>query len=116
MDISVDELREIAYEYDFPISDIMEYYERIRNYPCVLNRDEQSLIDCLYLIVQDRVSISYIISQYNPIVDGDFEQFKKEKYKSLEYSISDALYRIYDEAAINNLSEQYKYVKRLEKR
>ena len=116
MDISIDELREISYEYDFPLYKIVKYYHMIKNCPCVLERDEQSLIDCLYLIVQDRTSIYYIIAQYNPKVDGTFEQFKKEKYKSLEYSISDALYRIYDEAAIDNLSEQYKYTKRLEKR
>ena len=55
MDIELRELQEIAYEYDFPISDIVEYYETIKNYPCVLAKDEQSLIDCLYLIDLQRV-------------------------------------------------------------
>lgn len=116
MNVELEELQEIAYEYDFPLHKIVKYYEMIKNYPCVLERDEQSLIDCLYLIVQDRTSIYYILSQYNPKIDGTFEEFKKEKYKSLEYSISDALYRTYDEAAIDNLSEQYKYLKKIKKR
>lgn len=113
MDIELRELQEIAYEYDFPISDIVDYYETIKNYPCVLAKDEQSLIDCLYLIVQDRVSNSYIISRWDG--NGSFQEYIKYNCKPLSYSISDALYRVYEDYAIPNLSEQYKYVKRLER-
>ena len=105
MGIDFNDLQEIAYEYDFPIGNIVDYYERIKNYPFVLARDEQSLIDCLYLIVQDRVSNSFIISQY----DGSypFKDYLHDNYKSVEDSINDALYRIYDEEAIPYLSEKY---------
>lgn len=110
MELELSILQEIATENDFPISTVIEYYEMIRNYHCVITMDEQYLIDCLYFIVQDRVSMSYIISQYNPTRDGSFENYKLENYKSLEYSISDGLYRIYEEKAIPYLSEEYKYI------
>lgn len=110
MELELSVLQEIAEEYEFPISNILEYYETIKDYHCVLTMDEQYLIDCLNLIVQDRVSMSYIISQYDPTRDGSFEKYKLENYKSLEYSISDGLYRIYEEKAIPYLSEEYKYI------
>lgn len=110
MELELSILQEIAEEYEFPISNILEYYEAIKDYHCVIAMDEQYLIDCLNLIVQDRASMSYIISQYDPSSDLSFEEYKQEKYKSLEYSISDGLYRIYEEKAIPYLSKEYKYI------
>lgn len=111
MELELEDIREIAYEYQFPKVIILKYYELIKDYPCVVKSNKQNLIDCLYLIVQDRVSMNYIVSLY----DGTFpiDEFKREKYKSLKYSISDALYRIYDEEAIPDLCDKYKYIKRL---
>ena len=107
----LEELKEIAYECEFPISEIIDYYERIKNCSCVRNRDKQSLIDCLYLIVYDRVSINCIINEYDPKNSGNFNDYMKKHYKKVEDSISEALYRVYGDAAIEDLPEQCQFAK-----
>lgn len=120
MEIGLNKLKEIAIEY-FDIgdeeklrnnwNDFMYCYEKVKNCPCVMAKDTGSLIDCLYLIASDIASDDFFKTTKD-LYGNKFYNYE-EKHKSLDYMISDALYRIYDEYAIPNLSEQYRYAKRL---
>ena len=107
-----DELKELAEELQFPISEIIGYYEKIKCYPCVINRnDKQLLFECLYLIVFDivcdRVSFSCSINEYDRLSCGDFKSHVEKGYKSVDDSISEALYRIYGDEALNDLPTKH---------
>lgn len=120
MEIELNKLKEIAVEY-FDIDEeeklqndwkeFMYCYDIIKNCPCVKAKDTESLIDCLYLVASDIASNDF----FRTTKDNYGNKFYNylEKHKSQEYIISDALYRIYDEEAISNLSNEYRNLKKL---
>ena len=122
MEIELETLKQIVVEY-FDIgdeeklknnwNDVMYCYEKIRYCPCVMAKDTGSLIDCLYLIASDIASDDF----FKITEDSYGNKFYnyEEKHKSLDYMVSDALYRIYDEYSIPNLAEEYIFAKRLER-
>ena len=122
MEIEINKLKEIAVEY-FDVGDeeklkndwidFMYCYHRMRNCPCVEARDIGSLIDSLYLVASDIASNDFFKTTEDRFGNKFYNY--EEKYKSLDYIVDDALYRIYEENAIPSLSEQYVYVKRLER-
>lgn len=114
MEIELEILKEITKEYfdvgDEEIfsenyADFMHCYQEIKNCPCVSSADEQSLINCLYLIA-DAIATNAFLRKYEP---HNYE----EKEKSLQYIISDSLYRIYDENSYASLDGEYIEHKRL---
>ena len=122
MEIELNELKEIAIEYfDIDNEDIFKNnydqfiigYNYIKNCNCVKGRNAESLIDCLYFIASDIASNEFFKTTTD-CYGNEFDNYQ-EKHKSLEYIVSDALYRIYDEDAIPNLSEQYVYIKKLKR-
>ena len=114
MEVELEILKEIAAEY-FDIgneeklnnnwNDFMYCYEKIRNCPCVMAKDTGSLIDCLYLIASDIASDDFFKTTEDQYGNKFYNY--ADKHKSLDYMISDALYRIYDEYSIPSLSEKY---------
>lgn len=122
MEIDLFKLREIAIEY-FDIGDdekltknwkdFMYCYEKLRHCPCVESKDEDSLIDCLYIIASDIASDDFFKTTED-MYGNKFYNYEK-MHKSLDYMISDALYRVYDDYAIESLSKSYIYMKKLKK-
>jgi len=122
MVIEQNKLKEIAVEY-FDIgdeeklinnwNDYIYCYERMKNCPCVNAKDVGSLIDALYLVASDIASDDFFKTTED-FYGNKFYNYAK-KHKSLDYMVDDALYRVYDEDAFPSLSEQYVYVKKLER-
>jgi hypothetical protein len=102
MMIDKEELLELEREYGISFSQIMKYYTILKDIPCVANGSEENFRECLEIVIQDRVSNSFIVGQ------KEFKDDVMRVNKSLDYSISYALYYIYDEEAIPYLSEEFK--------
>ena len=96
MEVSDEKLKTIAEEYGTTMSHIIRYYNLLRHYPCVINNDEELFYECLQTLIQDRISETFQ-SQEKDFFDT----------KSLDYSISDALYRVYQDEAIPYLDAKY---------
>ena len=93
-------LQLMAEEYGIDLNEVTKYYALIKDIPCVANNDEELLYDCLELLIQDRGSIEFIAGNK-----------KANEYKSMKYSVSDALDRVYDELAYPYLCDEYKMTK-----
>ncbi len=112
MMIDREKLLELESEYEIGFSEILKYYTALKSIPCVERGSEENFSDCLETLIQDRISNSFKKEQMlNNRFDEKNIMFTQ---KSLEYSISDALYRIYDEDAIPYLTEEYKQERQLE--
>ncbi len=96
VELTDEQLCEIAETEDFSLKKTKEYYKRIKDIPCVQAKDDESLYDCLTILIQDRISYSFITTN-----KGCIER------KSLKSSICDALYRVYDEDATPYLTDEY---------
>lgn len=94
MDIEI--LKELSEEYGIPVERIKSYYNKLQEYPFVENSDEDLVKECLERIVQD-VSTNEFLKENN----------QNQRQKQLKYSISDALYNVYGDEAINYLDEDY---------
>lgn len=101
MEIDKDRLLELESEYEISFSTIMRYYTLLMSIPCVKERDEEQLYLCLETLIQDRVTTEFKQEEMN-------RNGETGVYKSLEYSVSDALYRIYEDEAIPYLCDEYK--------
>lgn len=94
-------LLELESEYEISFSTIMKYYTILKDIPCVTGGSEYNLRECLELLIQDRISNSFIIKEQ----DNKKDALKVQK--SLEYSISSALYEIYEEKSIPYLCDEF---------
>lgn len=112
MMIDEEKLLELENEYEMSFSEIMKYYTSLKSIPCVERGSEESFMDCLETLIQDRVSDSFKKEQM--LNSGLNENYVMDAQKSLEYSISDALYRVYEDEAIPYLTEEYKQERQLE--
>lgn len=106
MKIDSEKLLELEEEYEIGFTELMNYYIALKDIPCVQKGDENSLLDCLHLLIQDRISNEF--NQEEMKKRGDNQENLDYENKPLEYSVSDALYRIYEDEAIPYLTEQYK--------
>jgi hypothetical protein len=79
----------------------MKYYTMLISIPCVQEKGEDRCFECLETLIQDRISSDFLQEQYE-------QNGYTGEYKSFEYSLSDALYRIYEEDALPYLSNEYK--------
>ncbi len=106
MMLDEEKLLELKNEYEISFSNLLKYYTALKSIPCVERGSEELFADCLETLIQDRVSNSFKREQ---MLNSGYN-VKEISYasKRLDYSISDALYRIYDEEAIPYLTEQYK--------
>ena len=96
VELTEEQLLEIAYTEDFDLKKVKEYYNSIKNIPCVQARDDESLYDCLTLIIQERVSYSFITENKGSI-----------NRKSVKESICEALTRVYEDEAMPYLTDEY---------
>ena len=103
MRIEQEKLLELESEYQVSFSTIMYYYTVLLETPCVQRNGDELLVDCLETLIQSRISAEFKQKQYE----------NQGEYMSFEYSLSDALYRVYDEEAIPYLCEEYKEEKGL---
>lgn len=95
MEIDKEKLKELAEEYEFSLNYISKLANLLMTYDCVKEGADDQFYECLELLIQDRLSA------------GTVKQSIYDDPKSLDYSLSDALYRVYDEKAIPNLSIDY---------
>lgn len=120
MEIELKKVEQIAAEY-FDIDDediyknnfnqFMFCYNFIKNYDCVKGRDEESLINCLYFIASDIASNEFFKTTHDSY--GNIFTNYNQKYKPLDYIISEALYRTYGDDSLPCLSDNYIYEKKL---
>ena len=97
MEIDDERLEELANECDTSLAHVKRLYNLIKDIPCVFMKDDETFLRCLQTLISDRISQTFIQSQ-----SRDYD-----KRKDLRYSISDALYRYYEDDAIPYLSETY---------
>ena len=120
MEIELETLKEIAAEY-FDIDDeekfndnwedFMYCYEKIKKCKCVMARDKDSLINCMYFVAEDIASNDFFKSTTDSYGNTYCNFYKK--YKPLDFIVSEALYRTYGDNSISSLSEEYISVKKL---
>ena len=94
----MEDLKRMAVDYGYDLNKIKLYLSVLEVCPCVIKGTEEQKMECLETLVSDRSSEELIE-----------EMTRKEEYKpkSFEYSLSDALYRIYQEKAMPYLSREY---------
>ena len=95
-------LRELAFEYDVPFNVVIEFYGKVKDVPCVFTQDEDSLRNCLALILQDILSNTFIKNSKNGSGKG------RPKPKSEEEILCGALYEIYGDEAVPYLTDDFK--------
>ena len=94
-------LLQLEKDYEIGFSEIVKYYTLLMNIPCVQRGGEDRCLECLETLIQDRVSVDF--KQKETAQFGVIDE-----YKSFDYSMSDALYRIYEEESLPFLCEEYK--------
>ena len=102
MEIELNVLEELANEYEIPLEKVKLYYNMLLEIPCVMSYDVDMLYECLVNIIQD-VKTSEFVEEEKEKMGA----FVGKEAKTLNYSISDALYRTYGDEAIPYLSEEY---------
>lgn len=86
-------VNELAEEYEFSKSTIQKYCHTLYLYPFVLDDEPEKLLECLEMIVQDRVS-------HKIIDDGSLRRTVNE-------TICDCVYRVYGDKSIHFLNESF---------
>lgn len=82
----------LSNEYGFETNKIREYYSMLEMYPFIeQSEDDNKALDCLEMVVQDRLA-NTINSELN---------------RSIRDSVEEAVYRVYDDMAIGFLSEKF---------
>ena len=100
MKIEKEVLEELAQNYNTTINHVSRFYNMTKDIPVVLGKSEDEYLEFLELLIQDRTSEVLV----NEIRKGGYDP------KTLDYSISDALYRVYGDDALDYLSDEYKEV------
>ena len=100
MEIDREKILQLDSEYEIGFSTIMKYYTTLISIPCVQKEGEDKCFECLETLIQDRISSDFMQKEYE-------KNGYSGEYKSFDYSLSDALYRIYEEEAIPYLSTEY---------
>lgn len=101
-EIEIEKINNLAKEYEFRVATIEGYYETLMLYPFVQNDTSDKKWECLETIVQDRFS-------QKTFPDTDIR-------RSLADTISDSLYRIYEDEAIHYLNEEFLRTHEIEER
>ena len=94
--VDEEKLLELESQYEIGFSELMQYYTMLLQIPCVQEEGDEKLYYCLEALAQSRIT--------NEIKEREHGGME---YMSLEYSISDALYKTYGERAIPYLCEEY---------
>lgn len=95
-------IKRLSTDYGFTTSKIKHYYSLLSNYPFVTEDNDEKALECLEMVVQDRISNT---------VENEISQLKRSVHDSVE----EALYRIYEEKSIGFLSEQFIKTREIEK-
>lgn len=98
MDISDNILNYIAEESNISPDIVRRYYSYLNKIPCVDKKDRHNFLNCLYLLIQNRKN-------------GETQEF----HIPFEYSLSDALYKVYKDEAIDYLYPTYMIYNNIEK-
>lgn len=101
MELEREELEFLASEYESKIETVMKYYEILKEVPCVINHERELFLECLETLIQERKSEKML---------GETKSQTSEKYQTLEFSVSDSLFRVYGDDAVPYLSEEYRIV------
>lgn len=96
-----EKLAELAADYDVDKEKVRIYYNAIKTIPCTNIGDEDNVFECLERVLQDVASNDFIRNTRNGSGKG------RPKPKSLEYSISSALYEVYAELSVPFLCEDF---------
>lgn len=93
-------INEIAETYEFPVSKVKEYYEKLLTYPFVSDKSEELLFECLEKIISERMSQSFIVKT------TELNLYEDKRYRNSEETIDSFLYEVYGEEAIPYISEE----------
>ena len=102
MEIDKNKLLQLGDDYEVSFSLVMHYYTLLMDIPCVQRGGEDRFLECLETLIQSRITAEFKDEEQETIKNG------YDEYMSFEYSLSDALYRIYEDEALDYLCDEYK--------
>jgi len=98
MEIEKEVLQSLVENNDAALNHVTKYYNLTKDIPLIASRSEEEYLEFLELLIQDRIS-------------EDFQAKEKKIFdyspKRLDYSISDALYKVYGDDAMPYLTKEY---------
>ena len=96
-----EDLLKLETEYGVGFSTVIKCYTSLISVPCVECEGKNKLFSCLELLIQSGIN--------NNFKQKEMEQSEESNdSKSFEYSLSDALYRIYEDDSLPYLCDEYK--------
>ena len=84
-------LERIANDYELKYTTVVKYFEILNQYPFIADGDQEKMFECLEEIVSDRATAKE----------------HKGNYRTINETITEYLYRYYDEEAFTYLNKEF---------